>query len=163
VLLFSPDFGVGNTIALIVIVDTIILLWQLYNLVDQSMTELKNRADDEERLFNEMIKEWGISTIAMEEIACRGEQVLAVAEKLQKDARKVYAIWARMPYDKTLKKYFEDSITNDVEIIRYIDITQVSIEDILDHVLNFWDRETYTIAFVSNLQFEMLLSSLKSA
>lgn len=135
---YSPDFGVGNTIVIIMLVNIFLLLLLVYNYLKMSATEIV-------------------------EMACRGEEVLLLAKNMQKGANTVSAIWAKMPYDKNLKRYFEGSISSGITIERFIDLIQIPIDDVLHHILSFWDRENYSFYFVSNLQFEMLLVNFEEA
>lgn len=95
------------------------------------------------------------------------EEALERASKMQKPARdKIYAMWTIVPYMEHLKGYFGNTLSKNIYTERLIDIKNVPIADILDHIEASWDplsKKLYEIYFVQDVDYEVLVVDSREA
>lgn len=96
------------------------------------------------------------------------EDVVEDAEGILRRAKTgttINAMWSQMPLDESLKQYFDRTLKaakeRNIHTVRLVDIVQVPIDSILEHLKDCWNHLTsrdYSIVFIGDAHFEMILS-----
>lgn len=83
------------------------------------------------------------------------------AAGMQRDAKNhICAVWAAVPYGDELRSYYEETTSIGVPTRRLINITTISVNDIVDHMQRSWEAlwsGKYQVFFTTALTYEMLI------
>lgn len=90
------------------------------------------------------------------------DEALTRAQETQKSAQaRIDAVWAIAPYNQKLKEYFKDTLSSSSKILtrRVIDIANINIDCIVDHIKESWDYigKSYEIYINRNLKYEIMI------
>lgn len=83
------------------------------------------------------------------------------AGDMQRPARtSIWATWTSINYDETLKRYFAETLSKGVQTTRIIDMRSNTIDHILDHIRESWQRiqaATYEVFVTYGVAYELLV------